>query len=164
MVDTQQMIEVMQAHVDGKVIESRWSDESTWVVVEHPDWLWGVKEYRVKDDNIVVDEIETIIYQTKDGVKHFTWEEACSHAAKFRSEPDVHEGKQPLTIEWEVFDKEYKWAAMDENGEIYAHEYLPEVDIVKGEWVSGGPLYFIDTHNGCTEHWKETLTKRPNNV
>ena len=43
----QQMIEVMQAYIDGKQIEYYNLGKKEWVVVDNPSWNWVHAEYRV---------------------------------------------------------------------------------------------------------------------
>lgn len=47
---TKEMIEVMQAYVDGKSIEFRVHNEGTWFDVQNPMWDWNLKDYRIKPE------------------------------------------------------------------------------------------------------------------
>lgn len=48
--ETKKAIEVMQAFVDGKVVEYRWAAHTTepWETATSPSWSWGQVEYRIK--------------------------------------------------------------------------------------------------------------------
>lgn len=43
-----EMIEVMQAFVDGKTIEVYNFDR--WLIIIDPRWTWGIKNYRIKTE------------------------------------------------------------------------------------------------------------------
>jgi len=43
----QEMIEVLQAHIDGKTIEIKAGDIG-WLEIKYPDWNFGRSTYRVK--------------------------------------------------------------------------------------------------------------------
>lgn len=51
MTTTQEKIAIMQAHVDGKVVEARYKKHKTWdPVCSNPDWDWYNFDYRVAID------------------------------------------------------------------------------------------------------------------
>lgn len=52
--DTKQMIEVMQAHMEGKAIESRAKNTETWSSATSPSWDWFTREYRIKKEPVVI--------------------------------------------------------------------------------------------------------------
>lgn len=52
---TQEMIEVMQAHLDGKEIEYRYNNNPDWMKSTVPLWDWPHIDYRVKEQKKVVD-------------------------------------------------------------------------------------------------------------
>ena len=43
---TKEMIEVMQAYLDGEKIEVGYN--GVWVDIDMPEWSWGIRDYRVK--------------------------------------------------------------------------------------------------------------------
>ena len=49
--NTQEMIEVMQAHLAGKPIEFRFKlpPDNSWTNVDNPNWDWARCHYRVKE-------------------------------------------------------------------------------------------------------------------
>lgn len=61
--NTRQIMEVMQAYLDGKKIERRHTldagNETMWRVYKTPDWNWNHYDYRVKQEprefSVVVD-------------------------------------------------------------------------------------------------------------
>lgn len=54
---TKEMIEVMQAFVDGKPIEYAYYDE--WFSIEDPDWDWCEKDYRIAPEYVPEDRMMT---------------------------------------------------------------------------------------------------------
>jgi hypothetical protein len=44
---TEQKIEIMQAHEDGKSIQYRAKDKYPWYAIEKPKWDWDHCDYRV---------------------------------------------------------------------------------------------------------------------
>lgn len=49
--DAQNKINVMQAFIDGKQIESKHICLNDWADTKNPLWQWGIYEYRVKQKN-----------------------------------------------------------------------------------------------------------------
>ena len=47
---TKVMIEIMQAHLDGKAIEVCMTGGKSWDVCKKPTWLWGNCDYRIKQE------------------------------------------------------------------------------------------------------------------
>ena len=45
---TKEMIEVMQAYERGEKIEALYND--VWVDIDMPEWSWGLRDYRVKQE------------------------------------------------------------------------------------------------------------------
>lgn len=70
--------------------------------------------------------------------------------------------KNELSINWNLIDPKYKFAAMDENGEIYL--YTSEPYIFYNYWDSKDPLKFFKIFM-CddTSNWKQSLTTRFDN-
>ena len=55
--NTKEKIKVMQAYLDGKIIEYRLSDESSYHLIDREkevNWDWGHVEYRVKPKPMTV--------------------------------------------------------------------------------------------------------------
>ncbi|WP_045736771.1 hypothetical protein [Xanthomonas sp. MUS 060] len=53
--ETQRMIEVMQAYIDGKQIEcGDVGSCSVWTTISDPLWDWGCCDYRVKQEPRVI--------------------------------------------------------------------------------------------------------------
>ena len=46
--NTKEMIEVMQAYVNGKEIEYKSKDNDIWFNVDRPCWDWSIYIYRIK--------------------------------------------------------------------------------------------------------------------
>lgn len=82
------------------------------------------------------------------------------HDLPYRTRP------RQLVIPWEVIKPEYRWAAMDADGEVYAFDIRPSDDA--DQWVPTGDnaimingVINIDT-TGID--WRESLTARPEGV
>lgn len=65
--DTKQMIEVMQAHMEGKAIESRAKNTETWIPATSPSWDWFNQEYRIKKEPQVMYVAPCPIRCSRDG-------------------------------------------------------------------------------------------------
>ena len=72
----------------------------------------------------------------------------------------------PLTkpdIPWDVLRDEFKWAARDENGNVWVHSSLPESGHTC--WVSDSDyvacLDFLNAIDPGTCDWKDSLVERP---
>lgn len=55
--NTKEMIDVMQAYLNGKEIEycnRLWdtSDDDLWTETDSPSWNWSAYEFRVKPDSV----------------------------------------------------------------------------------------------------------------
>ena len=49
--DTKKAVEVMQAYLEGKVIEGRRNGSTNgWIRLRSPEWNWSETEYRVKPE------------------------------------------------------------------------------------------------------------------
>jgi hypothetical protein len=68
-----------------------------------------------------------------------------------------------LVIPWRAIDKKYKWAAIDEDGTVWAYEFEPI--ILECRWSGGGgrklDRFDIDTKD---IQWQNSKTQRPENV
>lgn len=71
----------------------------------------------------------------------------------------------PITKEmWAMIDKKWKWAAMDEDGEVYFYTKNPSSDNCLWRYDFGkyrGCVLAIDTDR---IDWRKSLTKRPEGV
>jgi hypothetical protein len=67
MTTTAEKVAIMQAHVDGKVIEYRpkFSSSMEWLRVVDPTWSWGNTDYRIKPTQ--TDVYRRGIWKRKDG-------------------------------------------------------------------------------------------------
>lgn len=124
---TQYKIEVMQAFLEGKQIETRNYDNELWHTYLNiePGWNWQNFDYRVKQTS-------------------------------------------PLIIPWEALKADYRWAAKDEDGEIYVYTEKPKPDSLGlglGYWRYEGLNYRVDavmiTQDPDNIGWKESLIQRP---
>lgn len=73
--------------------------------------------------------------------------------------------QRKLEIPWHVIKHEYKWAAMDDNGDVWFSTFQPSIRLDNGSWRQNisscqSPLN-IDT-TGID--WRESLTERPEGV
>lgn len=71
-----------------------------------------------------------------------------------------------LVIPWEVIKPEYKWAAMDGDGEVYLYGEKPKHEsdqwcISDGKAIMANSVINIDT---AGIDWRESLTERPEGV
>lgn len=48
--NTEDKIKIMQAFVDGKPIEARFTEHKSWYTCVDPTWDWWEYEYRLKTD------------------------------------------------------------------------------------------------------------------
>ena len=71
-----------------------------------------------------------------------------------------------LVIPWEHIKPEYKWAAMDADGEVYAFDLRPSDDA--DQWVPTGDkaimINGVLNINTAGIDWRESLTARPEGV
>ena len=64
-----------------------------------------------------------------------------------------------LGIDWSEVPAKYKYAAMDESGEVCLYEELPSA-IPEGVWIADGDYKTIKCFDR-EPNWRQTLTKRP---
>ena len=74
-------IEIMQAYVDGKEIQRRYTYKDKWLDAPDPKFNWSMSNYRIKPEPreiwVVEDKVKRVAY----GV-HFSEKEAESYAAE----------------------------------------------------------------------------------
>lgn len=68
-----------------------------------------------------------------------------------------------LIIPWEVIKNEYKWAAMDGDGEVYVFKKKPAID--HRDWYHDeyGNIYALNIDTTGID-WRESLVQRPDGV
>ena len=95
----------------------------------------------------------------------FGWNKASESNLKFgyiyRTKPKP---TKKLDIPWQFIKPEFKWAAMDKNGEIYLYLEKPECKdgyFYSINYMSLGDILNIDTTG---VDWKTSLTQRPDGV
>ena len=90
---TRDKIEVMQAFVDGKVIEYKlWTtseDPKNWRECLNPLWDWDVHSYRIKPEPKVIWANEYVggwgyFYSSREGAKEMASEAATRIAVKYQ--------------------------------------------------------------------------------
>jgi len=69
-----------------------------------------------------------------------------------------------LVIPWEVIRPEYKWAAMDECGDVWLHEELPVVRRTIWEGMGKSASAYALNIDTAGIDWRESLTERPEGV
>ena len=74
---------------------------------------------------------------------------------------DYRKPVKKLNVPWEHIKPEYKWAAMDENGEVYVYVGKPEIQTEN--YTSNRDYENIGAINVGTDgvDWRESLTERP---
>jgi len=109
-------------------------------------------------------EGETIEVMGQDG-----WEEWCFH-----TEPQwnwehcdyrVKEEDYSLDIPWDLIKDKWKWAAMDDDGEIFLYTKKPEPlhcawNCPRGDYSD----YLLKISKPDAKYWRRTLTERPKGV
>lgn len=85
--NTKDMIEVMQAYDNGKAIELRRNNEYEWSACRNPVWNWFLFEYRIKPDT--KDEIDWSHVHER---WKFMARDGNGNAYLFESEPKVLSG------------------------------------------------------------------------
>lgn len=70
-----------------------------------------------------------------------------------------------LVIPWEHIKPEYKWAAMDEDGEVWFFESMPLIDGDDSYWSCGKMNCKSPINIGTTGiYWRDSLVQRPEGV
>lgn len=70
-----------------------------------------------------------------------------------------------LVIPWDLIRPEYKWAAMDDRGNVFAYEYKPEMlDTGFATKHLAAFTYLPLNINTAGIDWRESLTERPEGV
>lgn len=103
-------------------------------------------------------------------VEHFAcgvWRHSPSNYFDFKSIYRIKPHELPITREmWGMLDKKWKWAAKDENDQIYFYTDEPYVFGDYNYWcVRGGRcIKSILAINADGIDWRKSLTKRPEGV
>lgn len=70
-----------------------------------------------------------------------------------------------LIIPWEHIKPKFRWAAMDQDGEIFIYELKPHIGEISWSWEGGELTNIHKALNIDTSgiDWRESLTQRPEN-
>jgi hypothetical protein len=91
------------------------------------------------------------------------WEEADTLAVQFSG---VYRTKpKQLVIPWDVIKKEYKWAAMNKNGNVYFFPREPIIFRDDSFWDCGGErqLSIVEINTKGVQ-WQNSKTQRPEDM
>lgn len=98
--------------------------------------------------------------------KGIIWERSDSVDFMLDADGVYRTRPRQLVIPWEHIKPEYKWAAMDESGEIYIFDCRPSPDA--DQWVPSGDKAIMVNGvlniNTTGIDWRESLTARPEGV
>jgi hypothetical protein len=67
---------------------------------------------------------------------------------------------------WAMIDKKWKYAAMDDDGDVFFYNNKPVLTTTRGTWCcdGGGAIGSVLAINIGGINWKQSLTKRPEDV
>lgn len=98
-------------------------------------------------------------------ITHRNWE-VWTSARPFYDSGVYRIASEPLVIPWAALSKDWKWAAVDQNENLWVYKDCPTID--RSRWISrtGGSFSIsklVEFTRGA-KPWYETLVERPTNV